>query len=91
MFNLQDSNGNQIEASLAVYNAPGGHTVRLRFLGEELPNIIQTAEDGTTHEIDGGRRCLLMIGGGNPLDTAEQEFETAIVNALNSLITAKGI
>jgi hypothetical protein len=91
MFTLQDKDGQPIEASMHLYKTPTGHTVRLRVFGQQLPPIIQTLEDGSTQEIDGGKESLLFLGGGAEFDALEQAFEAAVADALNTLLAVKGI
>jgi hypothetical protein len=91
MFTLENKDGKAIRAGLNVYFEAGSHKSTLRIMGEPLPPIIQQSEDGSTIEVDGGREVLLMIGTGNEPDSDEQAFEQSIAEALQTLVTAKGI
>jgi len=91
MFDLRDSGDKQIEASLNLSKGGGGHSVRLRLLGKQLPPLVAPQEDGTAIEIDGGREVVYMLGGGNPLDEHEQALENSVAEALQAFIIAKGI
>jgi len=91
MFDLRDSSDKKIEASLNLSKGGGGHSARLRIIGDPLPPLVTQQEDGTVIELDGGRKVLHMIGGGNQLDADEQAFEDALAEALRAFIIAKGI
>jgi hypothetical protein len=91
MFNLQDSSGKQIEASLTLSRSNGSHSFRFRLIGDPLPPLMTQQEDGTVTEADGGRKVLYMLGGGGPLGEEEQAFEDAVAQAMQAFIIAKGI
>jgi hypothetical protein len=91
MFDLRDSGDKQIEASLNLSKGGGGHSIRLRLFGQQLPPLVVPQEDGTFTEMDGGREVVYMLGGGNPLDEDEQALENSVAQALQAFITAKGI